>query len=114
MSCSCSYLQVNFYKRFDGAVSITVVLKESETMLKVGVRAAVKPFFIFYFLLSQRSRKFFAIYMFAEKSMFFFMFYAHVKRLHSVKWRGLYGDTATIENVYKFCMEEKKSEIKCH
>ena len=46
------------------------------------------------------------------------MYYAHVKRLHSVKWRGLYKDTATmqagavIENVYKFCMEEKKSGMK--
>ena len=28
--CSYSYLQVNFYKQFDGAVSITVVLEESE------------------------------------------------------------------------------------
>ena len=36
------------------------------------------------------------------------MYYAHVKRLHSVKWRSLYGDTI-IENVYKFCMEENKS-----
>ena len=40
------------------------------------------------------------------------MYYAHVKRLHSVKWQKLYGDTATIENVDKFCMEEKKSRRK--
>ena len=55
-----SYLQVNFYKRFDGAVSITVVLKESENKVeglsqRLRVRAPVKPFFIFYFLLSQRA-----------------------------------------------------------
>ena len=42
------------------------------------------------------------------------MYYEHVKRLHSVKWRGLYEITrdnagVIIENVYKFCMEEKKS-----
>ena len=39
------------------------------------------------------------------------MYYAHVKRLHSVKFRSLYGDTAIIENekVDKFCMEEKTS-----
>ena len=37
------------------------------------------------------------------------MYYAHVKRLHSVKLRSLYGDTAIIEKVDKFCMEEKKS-----
>ena len=40
------------------------------------------------------------------------MYYAHVKRLHSVKWQSLYGDTATIENVDKFCMKEKKSRRK--
>ena len=46
------------------------------------------------------------------------MYYAHVKRLHSVKWRGLYGDMysddagAIIENVYTLCMEEKKSWMK--
>ena len=42
------------------------------------------------------------------------MYYAHVKRLHSVKWRGLYGYSddagAIIEN--KFCMEKKKSGMK--
>ena len=43
------------------------------------------------------------------------MSYAHVKRLHSVKWRSLqvcgYRDDARaiIGNVYKFCMEVKKS-----
>ena len=37
------------------------------------------------------------------------MYYAHFKRLHSVKWRSLYGDRAIIDNVYKFYMEEKKS-----
>ena len=53
--------------------------------------------------------------MFAEKKTFL-IYYAHVKRLHSVKWRGLYGDTATMQelllNLYKFCMEEKKSGMK--
>ena len=37
---------------------------------KVEGSSPSKTFFIFYFLLSQRSRKFFAIYMFAGKSMF--------------------------------------------
>ena len=40
------------------------------------------------------------------------MYYAHVKRLHSEKLRSLYGDTAIIEKVDKFCMEEKKSGMK--
>ena len=47
MPCSYSYLQVNFYKRFDGAVSITVVLKESEN--KVEGLSPSKTFFIFCF-----------------------------------------------------------------
>ena len=40
------------------------------------------------------------------------MYYAHVKRLHSVKWRYSDDAGAIIENVYKFCMEEKKSGMK--
>ena len=27
------------------------------------------------------------------------MYYAHVKRLHSVKWRSLYGDTVTMQEL---------------
>ena len=27
------------------------------------------------------------------------MYYAHIKRLHSVKWRGLYGDTAMMQEL---------------
>ena len=52
--------------------------------------------------------------MFAEKNHVL-MYYVHVKRLHSVKWRCLYGADdagAIIEIVYKFCMEEKKSGMK--
>ena len=45
------------------------------------------------------------------------MYNAHVKRLYSVKWRGLCGDTATMQElllkkVYKFNMEVKKSRMK--
>ena len=74
MSCSYSYLQVNFYKRFDGAVGITVVLKESESKVEdlsamLRVRAPVKPFFIFSFFAFAKKQEFFAINMFAEKSM---------------------------------------------
>ena len=50
MSCTYSYLQENFYKRFDGAVSITVVLKESEKDgFEPKVRAPVKLFLFFIF-----------------------------------------------------------------
>ena len=54
MSHSESYLQVKFYKRFDGAVSVTVVLKESEDKVeglspRLRVRDPVKPFVYFSF-----------------------------------------------------------------
>ena len=47
MSCSYSYLQENFDKRFDGAVSITVVLKESG--YKVEGSSPSKTFLFFCF-----------------------------------------------------------------
>ena len=65
MPCSYSYLQVNFYKRFDGAVSLTVVLKESwEFETKVEGSRPSNIFFAF------AKPEILAIYMFAEKSMF--------------------------------------------
>ena len=53
MPCTYSYLQVDFHKRFDGAVSITVVLKESENKVeglcpRLRVRAPVFFFFFFF------------------------------------------------------------------
>ena len=121
MSCSYSYLQVNFYKRFDGAVSITVALKESENKVeglrpRLRVRSPVKKFFLFfYFLLSKRSRVFSRFTCLQKKHVL--MYYAHVKRLHSVKWRGLYKDTATMQELLlKTCTSsawrKKKSEMK--
>ena len=68
MPCTYSYLQVKFYKRFDGAVSIMVVLKESEN--KVEGSSPSKTFFIFLFFAFAKKQEFFAIYMFAEQSMF--------------------------------------------
>ena len=54
MPCSYSYLQEKFNKRLDGAVSITVVLKDFGNKVeglspRLTVRAPVKPFFIFCF-----------------------------------------------------------------
>ena len=44
------------------------------------------------------------------------MYYAHVKRLHSVKWRSLYGDTASMQELLlKTCTSSawsKKSGMK--
>ena len=82
------------YNRFDGAVSKTVVPRETDN--KVEGSSPIKFFFIF--LLSQTCRKFFVIYMFAEKACL--MSYAHVKRLHSVKWRSfMLVDTATMQEL---------------
>ena len=44
MSWNYSYLQENFYKRIDGAVSKTVVLKESDNKVEGS-----SPIFLFYF-----------------------------------------------------------------
>ena len=46
MPCSYSHLQVNFYKRFDGEVSITVVLKESENKAECEGSSPSKTFFL--------------------------------------------------------------------
>ena len=120
MPCTYSYLQLNFNKLFDGAVSITVVLKESENKVEglrpsLRVRDPVKPFFIFYLLLSQRSWEFFAIYMFAEKACFDVLCTCKATSLSKMArlvWRYSDDAGAIIENVHKFCMEEKKSELK--
>ena len=52
MPCSYSYLQVNFNKRIDGAVSITVVLKESEN--KVEGSSPSKTFFLLFIFCFQK------------------------------------------------------------
>ena len=74
MPCNYSYLQENFNKRFDGAVSITVVLKSLNN--KVEGSSPRKNlfyfllFFIFLFFAFAKMLDFFVIYMFAEKGMF--------------------------------------------
>ena len=58
---------MNFYNRFDGAVSITVVLKESEK--KVEGSSLSKTFLLFFAF--AKMQEIFAIYMFADgKGMF--------------------------------------------
>ena len=116
----CSYSHFN--KLFDGAVSIMVVLKDLENKVeglspKLRVRAPVKPFFLFF--ASQRSRKFFAVYMFAEKACFDVLCTCKATSLSKMArlvWRYSDDAGAIIENVYKFCMEEKKSGMNsnCH
>ena len=93
---------MNFNKRFDGAVSITVVLKDFENKVeglspRLRVRAPVKPFLFFIFAFAKKQDIFRDLHVCRKNHVF--MFYAHVKRLHSVKWRGLYGDTATMQEL---------------
>ena len=44
------------------------------------------------------------------------LYYAHAKPLHSVKWRSLYGDTATMQELLlkrvQDCKEEKNMFLK--
>ena len=108
---------MNIIKRFDGAVSIRLYSENKVEGLspRLGVRAPIKPCLFFIFLLSQRSRKFFAIYMFAEKACFVVLCTCKatlLSKMARLVWR--YSDDAgsIIENVYKFCMEEKKSGMK--
>ena len=85
---------------------------------RLRVRVPVKPFFYFLFFAFAKKQEFFAIYMFAEKKHVL-MYYAHVKRLHSVKWRGLYWDTATMQELLlKTCTssawKKRNLEWNCH
>ena len=100
---------------FYGAVSITVVLRETDN--KVEGSSPTKTFFSLFlfftfFLLLQICRKFFVIYVFAEKSMFDVLCTCKATSLSKMtKLVWGYSDDARsiIENVCKFYMEEKKS-----
>ena len=72
------------------------------------VRAPLNPFFIFYFFFAFAKKQdiSFAIYMFAEKTCFDELCTCKMARL---VWRYSDDAGAIIENVDKFCMEEKKS-----
>ena len=86
---------------------------------KVEGSSPSKTFFIsfIFFLLSQRSRNISRFTCLQKKHVL--MYYAHVKRLHSVKWRGLYGDTATMRGLLlKTCTssawKKRNLEWNCH
>ena len=110
MPCTYSYLLVHFYKRLDGAVSITVYSKNLKSNPKVEGSSPSKTFFIcFYFLLlSQRCRKF-SRFTFVQKKACFDVLYTC--KATSLNFVLRYSDDAgaVIENVYTFCVKEKKS-----
>ena len=110
---------MNFYKRFDGAVSITVVLKESENKNKVEglsqrlrVRASVKPFFYFLFFAFTKKQEFSLFTCLQKKACSYVLCTCKATSLNKMArlvWRYSDDAGAIIEIVYKFCMEEKKS-----
>ena len=97
MSCIYSYLQDNFYNRFDGAVSITVVLKGFVLKGFDNKAEGSSPSKTFFFCFRKYAGNFSRFTCLQKKHDL--MYYAHVKRLHSVKWRSLYGDTATMQEL---------------
>ena len=68
LPCSYSYLQDDFYKRFDGAVSITVVLKESDN--RVEGSSPIKTFFFFFFFAFTKMQVIFRDLHVCRKNMF--------------------------------------------
>ena len=55
----------------------------------------------------------FFCYLHVYRKKHILMYYAHVKRLHSVKWRNLYGDTATMQELLlKTCTSSARSKKK--
>ena len=117
MPCTHSYLQVNLYKRFDGAVSITV---ESENEVEglspwLKVRAPVKPFFIFIFCFRKEAGNISRFTCLQKKVCFDVLCTCKATSLNKMArlvWRYSDDAGAIIENVYKFCVEEKKSGMK--
>ena len=110
------------YNQFDGAVSITVVLRETDN--KVEGSSPSKTFFYFFFILF-----IYLFFAFANMQEIFhelhvckktcLMSYARVKRLHSVKWRSLYGGTAMMQELLlKMCTSsawrKRSLEGNCH
>ena len=72
MPCAYSYLQENFYNRFDGAVSITVILVSITVILKkIDTKVeGSNPSKIFFFFAFANMQEIFKINMFAEKACF--------------------------------------------
>ena len=120
MPCSYSYLQLNFNKRFDGAVCIAVVLKDFENKVeglspRLRVRAPVKPFLFFIFCFRKEAEMFSRFTCLQKKACFDVLYTCKATSLSKMaRLVWIYSDDAGafIENVYKFCMEEKKSGMK--
>ena len=110
MPCTYSYLQDIFYNRFDGAVSITVVLKEFDN--KVEGSSPCKTFFIL--LCFRKYAGNFSRFTCLQKKHVL-MYYAHVKRLHSVKYHILYGvQELLLKTCTSSAWRKRSLEGNCH
>ena len=118
MPCIYAYLQVKFNKRFDGAVSITVVLKDFENKVeglspRLRVRTPVKPILFFCF---RKEAENFSRFTCLQKKACFDVFCTckatTFSKMARPVWRNSDDAGAMIENVYTFCMKEKKSGMK--
>ena len=81
------------------------------------VRAPVKPLFFFFFAFANMQGISRDLHVCRKKHVL--VYYAHVKRLHSVKWQSLYGDTATMQELsLKTCTSSARRKISlegnCH
>ena len=87
------------YNRFDGAVSITVLLRETNNKADGSSPTIIFFIFLFFFFFAFANMQeiFRDLHVCRKKACL--MSYAHVKRLHSVQWRSLYGDTATMQEL---------------
>ena len=63
-----------------------------------GVRPS-KTFFLFFIFCFRKEAGNFSRFTCLQKKKHVLLYYAHVKRLHSLKWRGLYGDTTTMQEL---------------
>ena len=108
MPCIYLYLQEYFHNRFDGAVSITVVLKESDN--KVAGSSPNKTFF--FFLLFTNMQEIFRDVHVCRKKCFDVLCTCKatsLSKMAKLVWRYSGDARAIFENVYKFFMEDKKS-----
>ena len=99
MSWNYSYLQENFYKRIDGAVSKTVVLKESDNKVEGS-----SPIFLLFFFAFAKMLVIFRDLHVCRKTCFNVLCTCKATSLGKMAklvWRYSDDAIAFIENVYK-------------
>ena len=103
MPCSYSYnLQVKYNKRFGGAVSITVVIKDFENKVeglspRLRVRAPLKPFLFFIFCFRKEAGNFSLFTCLQKKACFDAL--CTCKATSLSKMASLAVDTATMQKL---------------